>query len=136
MNIFQRIQFTIVAFSILATAAGTPARAERVSWFVRYDQAAAASRKSGKPMMIDFYTSWCGWCKKLDRDVYTDSDVCKLADSFIPLKINAEVYPKIAAKFGVNGYPNIFFIDPNGKQLNVIGGYTPPQNFARFMRQA
>ena len=66
------------------------AKAEAISWGSDLDSALNSAESSGEPVMADFYTDWCGWCKKLDEDTYSDSKVNDLAGSFVCVKINAD----------------------------------------------
>ena len=65
--------------------------------------------KSDKPLiLIDFYTTWCGPCKRMDREVFTDSTIVKHVNSnCISLKVNAEEGQGIslAKKYNVTSYP-------------------------------
>ncbi len=77
-----------------------------------------------KIIFVDVYTDWCGPCKMMDRDVFTDA---KLAgyfnDSFISYKINAEKEGvDFARQYGAKAFPNLYFIDTDGSVLvNQIG---------------
>jgi len=60
--------------------------------------------------------------------------VIKLAEQFVPLKLNAEKEgKKLAGKYGVKGYPAILFVDANGEVFGRIGGYMPAEPFAAAM---
>jgi len=86
--------------------------------------------------MIDFYTDWCGWCKRLDRDTFPDKTVIKLLQNFIPLKLNAERAGRsLARRYGVRGYPTILFLDHKGKLIGRIGGYLKPGPFANALKR-
>lgn len=105
-----------------------------VKWEQDYDSALRKAKNEKKLIMVDVYTDWCGWCKKLDKDVYTDKDVRdKLEKDFIAVKINPErtsANRKLADKFGTHGYPHIVFVDADGKKIDEIGGYVPAEKFA------
>jgi tetratricopeptide (TPR) repeat protein/thioredoxin-related protein len=90
------------------------------------------ARRSGKHILIDVYTDWC---KRLDRDTYSDSAVMqRLTREFICVKINPESGTRerrIVQRYGVRGYPCIIVIDGDGKEYGRISGYRDPKNFLR-----
>lgn len=116
----------------LSVASSTTAHA--INWRSNLGDALRVSKESGKPVMVDFYTDWCGWCKKLDSDTYSSPKVSSLADKFVCVKINAERDTQSAAKYQVTGYPTILFLDGKGNVLQRIPGYQPPDQFAAVMK--
>lgn len=124
---------------------------KEVAWAKNYKEAVEQARKSKKLIMVDFYTDWCGWCKKLDTDTYTDAKVMKLADeSFVSVKLDAEKDGTAqAARYKVTGFPTILFLDPaalpepgkeegSAKEGEVVGkivGYMPGGPFADEMKK-
>lgn len=61
-----------------------------ISWH-KFDDALVAAKASGKHIMVDVYTDWCGWCKKLDKETYTDAAVLKvLSESYVSAKIKGD----------------------------------------------
>lgn len=111
-----------------------------VKWQQDYDRAVAEAKEKKKLVMVDVYTDWCGWCKKLDRDVYAHKAVAeKLQKDFISVKINPERGSKnkqLAQKFGTRGYPHIVFVNGDGKKVFEIGGYQPPEAFLKSLDAA
>lgn len=123
-----------LAASTLLLCSAWSARADIV-WERDYALASAKSRASGKPLCIDFYTDWCGWCKKLNADVYPNARVQTLARSFVMLKLDAEREGAPQARtFGVTGFPTLIFVAPQGKPLTKIGGYLPADQLAAAMQ--
>lgn len=122
----------VVAFVALATTARAG-----VDWQSNYDDAMAKAKKEKKLVMVDVYTDWCGWCKKLDKDVYSKPEIqAKLQKNFIAVKINPEKNQKnreVAERFGVRGYPNIVFVDATGKKLYQQPGYSPADEFGKTL---
>jgi thioredoxin-related protein len=118
-------------------SAGTDALAAKTSeihWETDYDAALAKAKQAGKPVMIDFYTDWCGWCKVLDKETYTDSDVIDAASKMVALKIDAEEKPELARKYNVTGYPRIVFLSSDGTVMHQIMGYKPADRFLPDMK--
>ena len=110
-----------------------------VNWEHNYDTALEKAQQGKKLVMVDVYTDWCGWCKKLDKDTYSDKDVAaSLAKDFIALKINPEQSNKnkqLAAQLGTRGFPHIVFLDAKGKKLAEINGYLPADKFQAQLKR-
>ncbi|MBU4310721.1 thioredoxin family protein, partial [bacterium] len=70
-------KFLLVTLMLLITSL---AYGEGIKWYENFDGGLAEAKRTGKPIMIDFYTDWCHWCDELDKKVYTNSDVIKLAE--------------------------------------------------------
>jgi len=125
--------------SVLLLAAALGASGAGINWAKAYPSAKVTSKSTGKLIMIDFYTDWCGWCKKLDSDTYPAPEVVAQAGKFVPVKLDAEKDPegvRLAKKFKVNGYPTILFIDANENLAYKIVGYEPARDFAASMKKA
>jgi thiol:disulfide interchange protein len=123
----------------LATAGllfGGPLSAGEVKWAKSFDEAYETAKKENKPVMIDVYTDWCGWCKRLDKDVYTAANVVQLSEKFVCFKLNPDKDPAHGDLFKVEGYPAIIFTDPDRKEVSRISGYVPADEFAKEMEKA
>jgi len=87
-----------------------------------------------KPVMVDVYTDWCTWCKKLDTDVYSRPDVNAALNDFVAVKVNPETDPEaraFAEKMKVEGYPTILFLNAKGEEVHRSGGYVDGPEFVR-----
>lgn len=113
-----------------------PAAEGTIKWLTSFDAALAAAGQKNLPVMIDFYTDWCGWCKKLDADTYVDAQVVAAANDFVSVKINADLERETASRYKITGFPTILFVDAAGSELHRVIGYRPPQDFLREMNQA
>jgi len=77
-----------------------------------------------RPVFIDFYTTWCSYCKQLDETTLSDPRVQeKLARSYITVKIDADKNSDLASKYGIYGYPTIIILNPDGQEIKRIEGY-------------
>ncbi len=89
-----------------------------------FDEALARARAENRLLLVDVYTDWCGWCKKLDREVFADGRVGAAAKDLVAVKVNAEKGgEEIARRYRVRGYPTILFLDGAGKVVERIDGY-------------
>ncbi len=111
--------------------------AEKVRWVPGVEAAKKEAAKGKKLVMVDFYTDWCGYCKKLDKETYPDPAVVKeLKANYVSVKLNAEKEgANLAKRFNVTGYPTILFLTSGGKEVTRIPGYMPPAGFAKALRE-
>ena len=113
-----------------------PARVREINWLFTSTQGLARARELKKPIMIDFYTDWCGYCKKLDEEVYTVGKIIALSEKFVSIKVNADNFRDVAAQYHVNGYPTIVFLTPAGAEISRIRGFCDSEQFYREMEKA
>lgn len=119
---------------ILLTAAillsATVAYAEEPFASLSFEDACKKAKEERKFVLIDFYTTWCGPCKKLDRTTWNDEKVREwLAKHTIALKIDAEKDRRLSSKYKVESYPSILFLKDDGTELDRIVGYRAPKEF-------
>ncbi len=92
----------------------------------------ALAKKENKSIFLEISTSWCGYCKKMKADVYTDTEVAKYFNStFINISVDAEKGEgmELAKKYHVKGYPTFVFINPDGSLTKKTSGYRSPEKF-------
>ncbi|MEO6283298.1 MAG: thioredoxin fold domain-containing protein [Dyadobacter sp.] len=92
------------------------------------------AKKENKIIFFDAYTTWCGPCKLLQKNVFTRADVAKVFNAkFINVKFDMESGegPALAEKYPLEGYPTLFFIDGNGKIVQTLLGYQTPEKLIK-----
>jgi thioredoxin-related protein len=130
-----------------ADARNKIAKEDQTPGFVPFEEAIAKAKAGDKIVLVDVYTTWCGWCKRMDKDVYPDPKVqAELAKYFTATKLNAEstdsrnfqggqiTEQQIAAHWGVNAYPTLIFMNANGDVVERIPGYVPVTEFPLVLR--
>ena len=135
--------------SIFACAQKPPAGLVKVEWMT-LEQVAASMQKEKRPILIDLYTDWCGWCKVMDKKTYSNKKVTTyLQEKFYSVKLNAEGTQSISwngkiYKFNANykthdfaifltggqlSYPTTVIIPVEAAQPQSIPGFLEPKDF-------
>jgi thioredoxin-related protein len=143
---------TVIVVLVLASWAGfnyqsgNAAQRDDARW-ITLEEAFSRARQERKKVLVDVYTDWCSWCKKMDKDTYADPSIQKILDEkFLTVKLNAESDEEIsvgsdqmtkaefAQRAGVSGYPTTLFFDENAAMLTSVPGYFAPGPFAKVLK--
>lgn len=83
--------FTLILGSFAFRYADAPTEAtNKVKWYT-WEEAVAANSKVKKKIFVDIYTSWCGWCKRMDKTTFNDPVVAAYLDKhYYAVKFDAE----------------------------------------------
>jgi protein disulfide-isomerase len=103
-------------------------------WMTDFEAAKAKAKAENKPMLLDFTGSdWCGWCIKLDEEVFGEAAFKEYASAELVLveidfprgkEQSAELKAqneKLAEQYGVRGFPTILVLSPEGKLIEQTG---------------
>ncbi|MGD0615873.1 MAG: thioredoxin domain-containing protein [Verrucomicrobiota bacterium] len=116
--------------SCLARAADEP---KMFRTDLSFDAALKQAAAQKKIAFVDFFTTWCGPCKMLDRTTWQDPKVMSLLqDKTIPLRIDAEQNVALAKRYQIDAYPTLLLLKPDGSVLDRLVGY---RDAARFVTE-
>jgi thiol:disulfide interchange protein len=135
---------TILLFAIGCTPGGKTGKTEESIGiqFVEgetYETILQKAQIEGKPIVIDFYTTWCAPCKWLEKDVFQLENVADYYNTnFISYKVNAEDFDGVALAqlYEVGAYPTLIFLKQDGTFLRKHEGTTSASNFMSWGKSA
>ena len=109
----------------------------RANWSDNMEEALANAKAQNRFMLLNFTGSdWCGWCIKLDQEVFSKKEFKQYAQNNLQLvvvdfparkKLSGKLQKQnneLQTKYGVRGYPTILILDPNGEKVAQTG-YQP-----------
>jgi thioredoxin-related protein len=126
-----------VGFAMLAIVllAGT-VTAQEIQWRMDYNQARKEAAAKGKPLILDFGTAECFWCKRLNATTLRDPAIVKLVnEQFIPLRIDAHRDSALADVLHIKSFPTIVLAGPEGRILGTLEGYMDSLRMGENLRR-
>ncbi len=106
-----------------------------INWVANFEEASRIAKSENKNMVLDFYTDWCKWCKKLDDSTFTDTSLIRFSMDFVFFKTNAEKDTALAERFKVNGYPTVILANPSGEEIDRVVGYANAPDFMQKIKE-
>lgn len=130
---------------LLLIPAISQAEEVKVKWLA-LDRALQEAGEEKKPVLIDFYADWCGYCKKMKRETYGNRLVIeRINKMFKAVSVNIEgrkefvingkkvSESRFADGFNVTSTPTTWFLKTNGDLIKGIPGYMEPEEFLQIL---
>ncbi len=134
------------------------ASAADIKW-MSWEEAVAANKANPKKIVVDVYTDWCGWCKRMDATTFKDPKVAAyIADHFYAVKFDAEQQQDItydghtfsfqrSGKRGVHAlaaslldnrlsYPSVVYLNDNMERIMISPGYKDADKMLQELKYA
>jgi len=142
-------------FSLVFIAFSLGLSAQKVKWY-SFDEAMALNKKEPRNIIIDVYTDWCGWCKVMDEQTFSQPQIVKIInEKYYAVKFNAETKDTIhymdkdfvstnqgnrpphelavALLQGKLSYPNLVFMNKESQVLGAIPGFKKPDELEAIL---
>ncbi|WP_299673689.1 DUF255 domain-containing protein [uncultured Tenacibaculum sp.] len=142
----------LVAFFVLSAIT---AKAQDVNW-ISFEEALELNKTTPKPILVDLYTDWCGWCKRMDATTYKNEVIVKfINDNYYAVKMDGEgknditfkgrtfkfiqqgksKYHELAAAImnGKMSYPSTAFFNPEEQLIQTVPGYLQKERFEKIL---
>ncbi|WP_299125487.1 DUF255 domain-containing protein [uncultured Tenacibaculum sp.] len=144
----------ILVAVLVIVSAGVKAQ-DKVNWLT-FEEAMAKNKVNPKPILIDLYTDWCGWCKKMDKTTYKNEVIVKyINDNYYAVKMDGEgredisfqgktykfvqqgrsKYHELAAAImkGKMSYPSTAFFNEKEQLIQTVPGYMTKERFEKVL---
>lgn len=136
----------LIGFLASSEDLSTPVPAgEGITWH-KFDEGMALAAKENKKVLVDVYTDWCVWCKKMDKEVYTDEQIYSIIEkNYVAVKYNPEGQELVTINneqmnggmftqaMGISGYPCTLIFGADGKPVTKIDGFQEAKGFATLL---
>ena len=136
-------QIRIFLFALICTVLALPAMAQEgkgIQFFKgTFAQALAKAKSEGKPLFVDFYAVWCGPCKKMEKQIFTQPEVGEYFNKhFVAVQLDAEKPENVdvAKTYKVEAFPTLGIFDGEGKALSINVGYMNAQELMAMAKTA
>jgi len=151
---FLGLLLLVFAATAFRFASADKDKKEAINW-ISIQEAEKLSKKQPRKIVIDVYTDWCGWCKKMDKSTFADEKIAKYVNKhFYAVKLDAETKEEIVlngktyrfnSDLGVNeiaaellqgkmGYPSTVYLDEKFNMLAPVMGFYDVKKFDNLLR--
>lgn len=128
---------SIVLGAWLCFAPTVAAGAAPGEWLTTVKEALAAARDGDRLILVDLYADWCGWCKVLDKEVFSSSEFRAFSADLVLLRVDVEDGGEgsvLQARFGANSLPTTLILDADLAKVGEVRGYAPTPRFIAAVR--
>lgn len=104
-----------------------------LKWYHSYSDGMEAARIGKHPVILSFHAEWCGWCKKMDRDVFADKEIGRKLTKYVRIKVDVDKDPSVAFAYGVNSLPRTIVINLHQEIVGDWLGYREKDSFTESL---
>jgi thioredoxin-related protein len=130
-----------VILIMMVLAGATVARAAdgvQFTTVTSWQQALDLAKAQNKPIFLDAYTDWCGWCKVMDKETFSNAEVASVMNAaFVNVKMEMETGGGIdvSMKYRITGFPTFMVFSPDGTPTYRTAGYHPPKDWLKTLAE-
>ena len=123
---FVALAFLVAAPSLVGMVRAKPVDA--VGWITNFTEGQVVAKRDGKPIILKFTADWCGPCRMLTREVFSDSQVGQFVQgAFVPVIVDVTdrhgANQSIANQYQVDALPTLVVLNPDGQEQARKVGY-------------
>jgi len=99
-------------------------------WQTDFSNAQAKAKRLGRPLFIHFYADWCEPCRRMQKEVFNSPELSQhLGRRFVLVRLDSDLNPELAERFGVHSLPSDVFVDPDGRVIARLSGYQDKRSY-------
>ena len=158
-DIYGMMRTSALALFLLVASLPMLSQGASINW-IKVDELEAAQAKEPRKVLIDVYTKWCGPCKMMMRNTFTNADVISYINAnyyavkfdaegpdpvefkgktfsnptYVPNKPGRNGVHELSRAFQVRAYPTIVYLDEDLEMIAPISGYKSPQQLELYLR--
>lgn len=107
---------------------------EQINW-LEYEEGIEAAKAEKKKIYLNFFADWCGYCKIMDKQTFTNKEVIGfLNENFVSVKINSDKNKKVAREYKVKGLPTSWFLSDLGEKIHFQPGFIQPPQMLSLLK--
>ena len=104
-----------------------------IAWTTDYAKGMARAQAQKRPALIKFSAEWCGWCERMDVEVFVDNSVIKALEGTTCIKVDVDKHPDVAMAYGVRTLPRVLVINTHQEVVGDWLGYHRPDRFLALL---
>ena len=104
-----------------------------IPWAASYAKGMAQAQAQKRPALIKFTAEWCGWCERMDVEVFVDASVIKALEGTTCIKVDVDEHPDVAMAYGVRTLPRVIVINTHQEVVGDWLGYQRPDRFLALL---
>ncbi|HEY4640399.1 MAG TPA: thioredoxin fold domain-containing protein [Thermoanaerobaculia bacterium] len=108
-------------------------------WLKSLSAAQQKAKDGNKLIFVDMFADWCGWCHRMEQEVFPSQAFQSATDDLVLLRLNTEDGAdgsKLAQRFQVTSLPTFLLITPDMTIAGIIRGYAPPNDFVKSVKDS
>lgn len=151
------MKFSVIAIIFfMFTLNGISQETHKVKWY-SFEKAVKLNQENPKKILVDVYTDWCGWCKKMKKQTFNHPKIARYINkNYYPVRFNAETDKKVEFKGrtfskkeeggrrphdlaiallnGKMSYPSVAYLNGKNKLITTVPGFYGPKDYEPVLK--